>query len=259
MIGKILGAKSLAVLLGTFGCLIVVASIFQVEDITRFKVTAKQQIAVPAFGVGVGLVLLSILCAFLIERRSTRDRKQNGTVSEIPPSGDNWEKDLQDSVDKFPEALKRILASNLAEKLKKRIKEPYILLAVQASGQWLATHLAVWLARNHRIILAEKDIPKDRAGEYLEIPVNDLKIRPNLYIVHKELDQNSGNIVIVDDFIDGGATVRSIVERLEIRKNNVKAVATIAVNKKTLNGLEDYLEKNAVKLVYLLKAEGGLP
>lgn len=180
-------------------------------------------------------------------------------VVSIPPGNDNWEEHLQESVDQFPEPLKRILANNLAEKLKKRIKEPYILLAVQESGQWLAEHLAVWLAGKHTIILAEKDIPQDRTGEYLEIPVKGLKVRPNLYIVHKELDQNSGSIVIVDDFIDGGGTVRSIVDRLEITKNNVKAVATIAVNKTTLNELEDYLRENAVKLVYLLTAEGGLP
>ena len=183
---------------------------------------------------------------------------QKDTTSK-PPRNHGWDAPLHDSVDRFPEPLKRILASNLAERLRDQLNDPDILLAVQEIGQWLAEYLADWLSGKPRIILVEKDISPDRAREYLEIPVKGVKERPNLFIDHKELDQNSGNMVIVDDFIDSGGTVRSIVERLKTRNKNVKAVATIAVTKTNLDKLQEYLRNNKVELAYLLTAEGGLP
>jgi hypoxanthine phosphoribosyltransferase len=173
-----------------------------------------------------------------------------------PPKNVDWERDLQGSVDRgdFPEALKGILASNLADKLSNLPEQPDTLLAVQKSGQWLAERLAKRLARKPAIIRVEKEIRPERAGEYLEIPMKGLKKRPNLYIAHKKMAQSSGNMVIVDDFVDGGGTVLSILDQLKTRNKNVKAVATIAVGKTNLDELQDSLKASAVELVYLLTA-----
>jgi adenine/guanine phosphoribosyltransferase-like PRPP-binding protein len=70
--------------------------------------------------------------------------------------------------------------------------------------------------------------------------------------------QSSGNMVIVDDFIDGGGTVLSILDQLKTMNKNIKAVATIAVGKPNLDELQDSLKANAVELVYLLTAPGVL-
>jgi hypothetical protein len=105
-----------------------------------------------------------------------------------PSKNVDWEPHLQRSVDQgdFPEALKGILASNLADKLSELPEQPDTLLAVQKSGQWLAERLAERLARKPAIIGVEKEIRPERAREYFEIPVKGLKKRPNLYIAYKK-------------------------------------------------------------------------
>jgi len=88
MVTEILKQKSLAIIFGGFGCLMLVAAVFQIEDITKFKVSPRPVVAWPAVVFGVGLISLALLTASLIERKHERDKAQKSAVRPIPSRED---------------------------------------------------------------------------------------------------------------------------------------------------------------------------
>lgn len=85
---EILKQKSLAIVFGVFGCLILVAAVFQVEDITKFKVSPRPGVAWPAIALGACLVAVAALTAILVERRREKDRSQKNAIQPIPSRED---------------------------------------------------------------------------------------------------------------------------------------------------------------------------
>lgn len=82
--GDILKQKSLSLLLGAFGCLMIVAGFFQVDDITKFKVTVMAQVAWRPVAAGAFLLACSFLTAFFFEKNTINGGIQNARLQEIP-------------------------------------------------------------------------------------------------------------------------------------------------------------------------------
>jgi hypoxanthine phosphoribosyltransferase len=172
------------------------------------------------------------------------------------PGNDSWEHALKKA--NFPEKLKRILAYNVAGKLKGKINDPGTLLAIQTGGRWLEEYLAEWLPRKPTIIFVEKEIHQDHVREYKEISVKRVEKTINLFIAYHDIDKISGEVIVVDDFIRSGETVRNIVEQLKSINKTARAVATICVTKNNLENIQDDLRSHEMALVYLMTSEGRL-
>ena len=80
--GEILKHKSLSFLLTGFGCLMIVAGFFQVDDITKFKVTVMAHVAWRPVGGGTVLILCALNFEWL------KGRANNADVQEIPSRDD---------------------------------------------------------------------------------------------------------------------------------------------------------------------------
>lgn len=61
--------KHLAFVLALFGCLLIIAALFSVDDITKFRVTPRTQVFLPALAAGIALVGVALVFGYFIERQ----------------------------------------------------------------------------------------------------------------------------------------------------------------------------------------------
>jgi hypothetical protein len=83
MLKDMLQQKKLSIVIGIFGCLTLVAAIFQVDDIAKFKVTPRPQVAWPATALGAALLMAAALYASLVERKHTTVREMRSRADYI--------------------------------------------------------------------------------------------------------------------------------------------------------------------------------
>jgi len=152
-----------------------------------------------------------------------------------------------------PTKLDLLIAQSLVEKVKDSQERLDTILAVQTGGLWVAEFLRKELGYGCRIVPVEKEVEEGRINEYYKIYRKGNPGKNDFYIAHHELTNSRlGNVVIVDDWVGSGSAVLSIIDGLNL---NIKAVATIAVDKSNIDKVQSALKQRGVQL--LRAATGG--